>query len=65
MKKNPFQILDEYEKIKRNPGELVQEITISFNMIYNSIPANMKPPHDLALLHYPDGFDDELAYEIR
>ena len=36
-----------------------------FNKVYNSIPSNIKPPPDLALLHYPDAFDPDMAYQLR
>ena len=44
VKKNPLQILSEYESIKRNQGESVQDYFTIFNNIYNSIPTNIKPP---------------------
>ena len=65
MKKTPSQILPEYNALKRNPGESVQEFTVRFNKTYNSIPAEIKPPPSLALLHYPICFDAELAYQLR
>jgi hypothetical protein len=55
-KKNPLQILAEYNALKRNTNESVQDFTIRFNKIYNSIPDDIKPPPGLALLHYPDVF---------
>jgi hypothetical protein len=36
--KNPLQILSEYESIKRNQGESVQDYCTRFNNIYNEIP---------------------------
>ena len=62
MKKNPLQILSEYENIKRNVGESVQDYCVRFNAVYNAIPANIKPPEGLALLKFPDGFDTNMAY---
>lgn len=47
--KNPLQMLAEYNTLKRNPNETVQEFTIRFNQIYISILDNMKPPPDLEL----------------
>ena len=60
-KKNPLQILAEYNTLKINPNKMVQEFTIRFNHIYNSIPNNMKPLPDLALQHYPDAFDLKMS----
>jgi hypothetical protein len=44
VKKNPLQILSEYENIRRNQGETVQDYCTRFNNLYNAIPANIKPP---------------------
>ena len=64
-KKNPLQILDEYNSMKRNANETVQEFTTRFNLVYNSIPNDMKPPPGLVLLHYPDAFEPDMAYQLR
>jgi hypothetical protein len=65
VKKNPLQILSEYENIKRNQGETVQDYCIRFNNIYNAIPADIKPPQGLALIKFPDGFDVDMSYQLR
>lgn len=65
MKKNPLQILSEYEHIKRNFGESVQDYCIRFNSVYNAIPDHIKPPIRLALIKFPDGFDTDMAYQLR
>ena len=44
VKKNPLQILLEYENIRRNQGEIVQDYCTHFNNLYNAIPADIKPP---------------------
>ena len=36
-----------------------------FNNIYNAIPANIKPPLDLALIKFLDGFDTDMSYQLR
>ena len=36
-----------------------------FNNVYNVIPQNLRPPPDLALYKFPDGFDAEMAYQLR
>lgn len=33
--------------------------------MYNSITAKLKPPPRLALLHYLNAYDPEMAYQIR
>ena len=65
VKKNPLQILFEYENIKRNVGESVQDYCVRFNTNYNAIPADIKPPMGLDLIKFPDGFDPDMAYQLR
>jgi hypothetical protein len=65
VKKNPLQILSEYESIKRNQGETVQDYCTHFNNLYNAIPAEIKPPQGLALIKFPDGFDADMSYQLR
>jgi hypothetical protein len=65
VKKNPLQILSEYENIKRNQRETVQDYCIRFNNIYNAIPADIKPPQGLSLIKFPDGFDADMSYQLR
>ena len=64
-KKNPLQILSEFENIKRAPNETVQDSCTRYNSIYNVIPANLKPPLDSVLIKFPDGFDTDMAYQLR
>jgi len=65
VKKNLLQILSEYENIKRNAGETVQDYCVRFNTVYNAIPVDIKPPMGLALIKFPDGFDPDMAYQLR
>jgi hypothetical protein len=65
VKKNPLQILSEYENIRRNQGETVQDYCTHFNNLYNAIPAEIKPPQGLALIKFPDGFDADMSYQLR
>jgi hypothetical protein len=65
VKKNPLQILSEYENIRRNQGEIVQDYCTRFNKLYNAIPTKIKPPQGLALIKFPDGFDDDMSYQLR
>lgn len=51
--------------MKRNTNETVQEFTARFNLVYNSILDDIKPPPVLALLHYPDAFDPNMAYQLK
>ena len=65
VKKNPLHILSEYENIKWNVGESVQDYCIRFNSIYNAIPNHIKPPMGLALIKFSDGFDPDMACQLR
>ena len=65
VKKNPLQILAEYEQIKRNASESVQDYCVRFNAVYNEIPDHLKPPVGLAMMKFPYGFDADMAYQLR
>jgi len=62
---NPLQILAEYEQIKRNAVESIQDYCVRFNTVYNEIPDHLKPPVGLAMMKFPDGFDADMAYQLR
>jgi len=64
-KKDPLHILSEYDTIKRGPQEAVLDYCARFNNVYNSIPQNLRPPPDLALIKFLDGFDSDMAYQLR
>ena len=42
-KKNPLQILSEFDVMKRAPNETVQDYCTRYNRVYNSIPSNLIP----------------------
>ena len=65
VKRNPLQILSEYESIRRAPAESVQDYCTRFNSLYNAIPAHIKPSQGLALVKFPDGFEPEMSYQLR
>jgi hypothetical protein len=65
VKKNPLQILSEYENIKRNQGETLQDYYTRFNNLYNAIPVDIKPPQGLALIKFHDGFNTDMSYQLR
>lgn len=64
-KKNPLQILANHNSMKINANETVRELIARFNLVYNSIVDDIKPPPGLALFHYPDAFDLDMAYHLR
>jgi hypothetical protein len=58
-------ILEEYEHLKRKPGETVHQFSARFNQAYHAIPADIRPPPGAAHLHYPDAFDPEMSFQLR
>jgi hypothetical protein len=64
-KKNPLQLLTQYNNIKRSPNETVQEFSTRFMKVYNSIPTEVKPPPGAAQLRYVDSFDSDFALLLR
>jgi len=64
-KKDPMHILSEYDTIRKGPQEIVLDYCARFNNVYNAIPQNLRPPPDLALIKFPDGFDSDMAYQLR
>ena len=46
-------------------GESVQDYCTRFNSVYNSLLGHMKPPLGLALAKFPEGFDPDMAYQLR
>ena len=63
--KNPLQILPDYNSLKRNTGESVQAYCTRFNSVYNALPPDLKPPQGSALNKFPEGFDPDMAYQLR
>ena len=51
--------------MKRGPQEAVQDYCARFNNVYTAIPQNLKPPPNLSLIKFPDGFDPDMAYQLR
>jgi len=64
-KKDPLQILFEYENLKRKLNETIQDNCTKFNNVYNAIPLDLRPPLGLALIKFPDGFDLDMAFQLR
>ena len=65
IKVNFLLLNEEYNQLKRFPDESVQRFSDKFNQIYHSMPLNIRPPPDLALLHYPRAFDAEIEFRLR
>jgi len=62
---NVFLILEEYDHLKRKPGEIIHQFSARFNKVYHAIPADIRPPLGSAHLHYPDAFDPEMTFQLR
>ena len=58
-------LIQDYDELKRLPNESVQQFSDRFNQFYLSIPLNIRPPPDLALLQYPRAFDPEMEFHLR
>ena len=54
VRKNPLQILSDYNNLKRNIGESVQNYCTRFNSVYNALPPNLKPPQGSVLAKFPE-----------
>ena len=65
VKKNPLQVLSDYKNLHRNPEESVQAYCTRFNSVYNALSPELKPPQGLDLNNFPEGFDPEMAYQLR
>jgi len=65
VKVNPLLLIEEYNHLERHPDESVQQFSDRFNQVYLSMPLNIRPPPDLALLQYPRAFDPEMEFHLR
>jgi hypothetical protein len=60
-KKNPVQLLTQYNQLKRGNDEAVRNFLDKYNRIYNAFLAQCKPPEGMAKLHYTEGFDYDFS----
>ena len=58
-------IEEEYNQLKRLPGETVQQFSAIFNQVYYSMPVEIRPTPGSDLLHYPGAFDPEMEFQLR
>jgi len=58
-------IIEEYNQLKRQSNETIQQFSDRFTQVYYSMPSNIKPPLDSSLLHYPKAFDQEIEFKLR
>jgi hypothetical protein len=65
-KKNPLQLLTQYNNMKRSPDETMQEFLARFMKVHNSIPDEVTPPPaKAAQLKYADSFESDFALLFR
>ena len=64
-KKNSLHLLTQYNNLRRNPNESVQDISYKFKKTSDAIPTNVKPPPGVAKLHYVDAFSSEFTLLLR
>lgn len=64
-KKNPVQLLTQYNQLKRANDEVVKFFLDRFNKIYNALPVQCKPPEGMTKLHYAEGFDEDFELLLR
>lgn len=65
VRQNPFLIIEEYNQLKRLPGETVQQFSAILNQVYFSMLVNIRTPLGSTLLHYPDSFDPKMEFQLR
>jgi hypothetical protein len=63
--RNVFLILEEYDHLKRHPGEIVQWLSTRFNKVYHAIPVYIRPPPGSTHLHFLDAFNPKMAFQLR
>jgi hypothetical protein len=63
--RNVFLILEEYNHLKRQPGETVPQFSTRFNKVYHAMPIDIRPPPGSTHLHYRDAFDPEINFQLR
>jgi hypothetical protein len=63
--RNVFLILEEYDHLKRQPGETVQQFSARFNKVYHAMPVDIRPPPVSSHFHFPDTFNPEMAFQLR
>jgi hypothetical protein len=64
-KKNPLQLLTQYNNKKKALEETMQEFSACFLKVYNLIPAKFKPPPGITQLRYVDYFDSDFSLLLR
>ena len=57
--------MTQYNNLRREPNESVQDLSSRFKKTYNAIPADVKPPPSVAKLHYANAFSSEFTLLLR
>lgn len=64
-KKKPLQLLTQYNNLKKNTIEIVQEFSTKFMKAYDSIPDEVKPLVGVAQLHYANAYESDFSLLLR
>lgn len=64
-KKNSLQLLTQYNNLKKSYIETVQEFSVRFMRVCDSISDHVNPTPRVAQLHYADAFDSDFALTLR
>jgi hypothetical protein len=64
-KKNPLELLTQYNNMKKAPEETMSKFTAHFLKVYNSIPAKVKLAPMAAQLQYTDSLDNNFSLLFR
>jgi hypothetical protein len=64
-KKKKFQLLTQYNNMNKALEETMQEFSIHFLKVYNSIPAEVKTPPGVVQLRYANSFDSDFTPLLR
>lgn len=62
---DPRFLLENFETVKKNTIENVQEGNTGFNKILNRIHDNIRPSEQVSLIKYCDSFDKKATYLLR
>ncbi|KAH9297455.1 hypothetical protein KI387_029137, partial [Taxus chinensis] len=64
-KTDPRFLLSEFENIKKNPNESVNDFNTRFNKTLRRLLVNLRPCDESCLIKYVDAFDKKDAYYLR
>ena len=60
-RKDYLYYITEFGSLKRKEGETLADFTKRFNMVFQKIPVEVKPPKTTAMITYANAFDAKFA----